>query len=86
MQSGKAQVHEIRVHAAEDLQQIQLVNKPSWISLHEISNSIICPRIIKIKGRGGGLKKRAWLINFLPLKREGLLEGGGGGHLKDYLR
>ena len=28
-------------------------------------------------GRGGGLNREAGLINFLPLKRGGLLEGGG---------
>ena len=28
-------------------------------------------------GAGGGLTQRGGLINFLPLKRGGLLEGGG---------
>ena len=28
-------------------------------------------------GGGGGLNREGVLINFLPLKREGLLEGGG---------
>ena len=28
-------------------------------------------------GRGGGLNREAGLIDFLPLKRGGLLEGGG---------
>ena len=30
------------------------------------------------EGRGGGLNREARLINFLPLKRGGLFEGGGG--------
>ena len=29
------------------------------------------------EGRGGGLNREGGLINFLPLKRGGLLEGGG---------
>ena len=57
------------------------MNKPSWINPHEV----LQPRLIntintvwkKNKGDGRGAEKREGLINFLPLKREGLLENGG---------
>ena len=57
------------------------MNKPSWINPHEV----LQPRLIntvntvwkKNKGDGRGAEKREELINFLTLKREGLLEKGG---------
>ena len=42
MQSGKAQVQEVGGHAVEDqkqIKQIQLVNKPFRISLHQLLQS-----------------------------------------------
>ena len=57
----------------------QPVNKPSWVSPHEVLQSRLISIVYhlsvnnnnnSIKGYGGGL------INFLPLKREGLLERG----------
>ena len=71
------------------------MNKPSWINPHKV----LQPRLIntvntvrkKNKGNGRGAEKREGLINFLPLKREGLLEKGGlfeggGGDLIENLR
>ena len=57
------------------------MNKPSWINPDEV----LQPRLIntvntvrqKNKGDGRGAEKREGLINFLTLKREGLLEKGG---------
>ena len=39
MQSGKAQVQELLGHAAEDQNQFQMVNKPSWISPRQVLQS-----------------------------------------------
>ena len=39
MQTGKAQPHEVRGHAAEDNLNFQYKNKPYWISQHEVLQS-----------------------------------------------
>ena len=65
------------------------MNKPSWINPHKV----LQPRLIntvntvrkKNKGNGRGAEKREGLINFLPLKREGLLEKGGGGLNREFM-
>ena len=52
------------------------MNKPSCISPHEVLQSRLIYTVYHSKG-GGGLKREGGLINFLPLKKGGLLETGG---------
>ena len=57
------------------------MSKPAWISPHNVLqllliNTVYHLLVNKNKGEGGGL------INYLLLKREGLLEGGGGAYLR----
>ena len=58
------------------------MNKPSWINPHEVLqwrliNTVYHSLVKKNKGDGREAQKRGRLINFLPLKRDGLLEKGG---------
>ena len=81
MQSGKAHYNKFRSYrrGSETNLNFQPVNKPSWISPHEVLKlrliNIIYHLLVNnnnnnIKGEGGGL------FNFVPLKREGGLNRG----------
>ena len=85
---GKAQVQDVRGYATEDKKNpnFQLVNKPSWISPHEVLQSRLINTVYDLlvknnKGEGMGAQntgKRKGLINFLPPKRRWRWGGGGG--------
>ena len=74
MQSGKAQVQEVRGHVAKD-KNFQHMNKLSWISPNQVLQSRLiytgCHKLVKNnrgKGRGVGLKKRGGLLTLFPWK------------------
>ena len=57
--------------------QTRIKIKPSWISPHEVLqsrliNTVYHSLVKKNKGDGREAQKRGGLINFLPLKKEGL--------------
>ena len=80
MPSGKAQVQDVRSHAAGHQKQIRTSN--TWISTNEVLRSWLINTVYYLlvknnEEEGRGAKKGGGIINFIPLKRGGLFERGG---------